>query len=353
MENNERPRKILKQWTDSRSDNQQVPYSTKKRLERKFRKIALNHEREENDVYMAVNRNEFNIHVQDEYQGYEEGPELIESNILNDLSAKDEEEGNNSEDHLSNTENNEDMYFSDDNNNSFEEIDYESDSSNVSNDNDNNVERDSVLFDLDFLSQPVCNHSQVTVGEVIFLIETFASSEGLTDKSLDYILKIIGFILGRNNLPSSLYHYKKIFSRVLYAINYYLCCLKCENVIVKAKRSEMSEELIECEVCKSKRNKNLTKGIYYVIFDLKRQFRICLEDEEVCNALSNNEGNRAERGGDIQDIFDGELYKNLKANEGVMSNLENLSVHLSWNGASWFKSNVKSGWPFQFSLNRN
>ena len=103
MENNERPRKILKQWTDSRSDNQQVPYSTKKRLERKFRKIALNHEREENDVYMAVNRNEFNIHVQDEYQGYEEGPELIESNILNDLSAKDEEEGNNSEDHLSNT----------------------------------------------------------------------------------------------------------------------------------------------------------------------------------------------------------------------------------------------------------
>lgn len=76
-----------------------------------------------------------------------------------------------------------------------------------------------------------------------------------------------------------------------------------------------------------------------------------LGDEEVCRELNDNEENRDVRRGDIQDIYDGELYKKLKSNKGILNNIENLSVHISWDGASWLDSADKSGWPFQFSLN--
>lgn len=267
MEDDERPRKILKTWTDSACSNRQVPCSTRKKLERKFRRIASSNEIQKDDAYVSANAHELNIHAQNEFQRYEEG---------RDSSTEHEAEGNNSKDQSSNITNDERMYFSD-SNNSFQEEDYDSDTSNFQNNNnmhanDNNVEGNDVLFDLDFTSQPAFNGSQVTVGEVHFLMETFASSEGLTDKSLGHMLKIMQFILGQNNLPSSLYHYEKIFSGVLSGINYYICCLKCENVIVKAKRYEMNGKPIECEVCETKRQKNLREGVYYVIFDLKRLF---------------------------------------------------------------------------------
>ena len=217
-------------------------------------------------------------------------------------------------------------------------------------------EHDLPPFDLDFLSTPLFDGSNLTIGETIFMIEAFSSRHGLTKVCIKDLLQMLQIIIGDTDLPHSMYSYERIFSELLNLIHYHVLCKECGTDLIKLNRSEMSEEVILCHNCNSANEKNFKNGSYIVMFDLKKQFKIFLEDPEIQEALRVNEVKRRkeinfENEIVIEDVYDASLYRNLKQAGNILSFDNNFSVSFNLDGASFFKSSTSSCWPIQLILN--
>ena len=53
----------------------------------------------------------------------------------------------------------------------------------------------------------------------------------------------------------------------------------------------------------------------------------------------------------IEDVYDGNLYKKLFENNGPLSQPQNLSLKFNTDGVSIFKSSGSSIWPVNFQIN--
>lgn len=216
-------------------------------------------------------------------------------------------------------------------------------------DQDENVdENENTLFDYEFLQQPLYNGSTVSLAEAIIIIETFTARTGLSNRGVQYLLDILHILIGPNCLPETIYKIKKIFSKVLNIISYYTLCPNC-NDVVKVQEGVNRIAQIVCTACGHEWKKDINDGYFFAMFDLKTQLKRFLEIPEISKALKNNETYRMSDRSNIEDIYDGELYKNLK--KTILKSASNLSFNFFLDGASFFKSGTRSCWPILLSLN--
>ena len=100
----------------------------------------------------------------------------------------------------------------------------------------------------------------------------------------------------------------------------------------------MSEEVLLCHNCNSVIEKNFKNGSYIAMFDLKKQYKIFLEDPEIQEALRVNEVKRREE----INFENSSLYRNLKQAGNILSFENNFNVSFNLDCPFFFKSSTSS-----------
>ena len=76
-------------------------------------------------------------------------------------------------------------------------------------------------FDLNFMFTPVFEGSNTTVGETMFLIETFTSRHNLNKVGFQELLDILNILIGLNALPRTIHLWDKQFLYIFSTIEYH------------------------------------------------------------------------------------------------------------------------------------
>lgn len=192
-------------------------------------------------------------------------------------------------------------------------------------------------------NQPVHDFLNCSVGDAMLLVYTFYSRHNLTWVALEDLVHLVNTILGQKSLPTTKYSYKKKFELPAYQMHIY--CIECQKYL-GGKESFGDAEQALCSICnemrsvKTKYNKN-----FFITMPIDKQITSTLE-----RAMKKNQINWSRQlHDDINDICDGELYKNLIKE---MNGKKFISLCISTDGVVLVKSSKKKSlWPIQFIIN--
>lgn len=95
----------------------------------------------------------------------------------------------------------------------------------------NENENEDILFDYEYLQQPLNNGSTVSLAEAIIIIETFRARTSSSNTGVQHLLDILHVLIGPNCLPETTHKIKNIFKKVLQIICYYTLCPYCSDVV--------------------------------------------------------------------------------------------------------------------------
>ncbi|KAJ1518889.1 hypothetical protein ONE63_011502 [Megalurothrips usitatus] len=168
---------------------------------------------------------------------------------------------------------------------------------------------------------PVYDGATISLQESLLAILTFALTHKLTGLCISGLLSLIGLHCGPNNLLMNSHYKFKICQEPLD---------KKDSVRTRDRSHKNSEYFIEFPIL-SQLQSMFTRPASYESL----QFR--------CNRVKREDTN-------IEDIYDGEIYQRF-LNSGFLSNPNNLSFFMYFDGISLFKSSTFSIWPVYFTIN--
>lgn len=223
----------------------------------------------------------------------------------------------------------------------------------------NDIEdRDDNFFDsvTDELIHP---NLECKVSNAVLMILSFFLEHQLTWVALEDLLQLFSHVLGPNShLPKTKYFFKKCFDVNDRAI-FHFYCKNCDLYLgtYEDVHHMPNDESIEsdktqkykfkkCANCEQVFSLNkMNDGKFYIQLSIKAQIEEKLKiDPNILNFNTNPNPNNS-----IGDIFDGDLYKSLKAKT---ANFKLLTLTLNTDGVRVFKSKAKSSlWPVQMILN--
>ena len=196
------------------------------------------------------------------------------------------------------------------------------------------------ISDEDFNKLPIYEGTQLTLGESILLIMTFALTHNLTGKAFSDFLDVIRLHCKESNLlPSTVYELKQWYQGLKIApLKHYYCgeCLL-----------SLKEDTAVCPNSKcNKRFKNIGDKSFFVEISLVEQIKKLYSEADFRKNLVNNDVLRTAY--PLRDIYDGEYYRQITMNDNATDRLT-----FTWNtdGVPLFKSSKTSMWPFFLAVN--
>lgn len=196
--------------------------------------------------------------------------------------------------------------------------------------------------------KPIFEGSDITVGQVVTMIYSYALRHSITKLALQDLLKLINTIVGPNNIPSSIYMINKYVQSSEEKTKLHFYCPNCLQYI--GYFTEASGH-ITCNNCEREyeRPNLVKKGTFFIVNSLKCQLKEMFQESGTCisEKLNYRFTRQKLHPNNFEDIYDGELYK---AIEGL-NDANNIS--LSWNtdGVPVFNSSNVSMWPIQCTIN--
>ncbi|KAK3107448.1 hypothetical protein FSP39_014874 [Pinctada imbricata] len=192
-------------------------------------------------------------------------------------------------------------------------------------------------------SKPLYPGCEITVGAFMLLLATFVTKHNIIGDGIQQLLNIIGLVLPtEHRLCKSLYYFKEYFKNLRNPlIKHYYCkfCLKYIN----------EENTERCPNPQCRRQLRNDCKEYFLEISVVDQLRTLFSKKNFVENLQwrfNRPANNL-----YEDIYDGELYKQMFANGGVLSNENNVSFVLNTDGAPVFKSSKVSIWPIYLIIN--
>lgn len=204
------------------------------------------------------------------------------------------------------------------------------DSSSSENDNDgDDDENNKILYP----------GSPLTVAQSMIIILSLLIRFQLTGSCLASILEVIAMHCIQPNLcKKTLYFFKKFFRNIgAPLIRHYYCstCLK-----------KLPTHLSKCTHCKK------FKGINYLIeIPLLVQLQILFKRPGFFASLRHRFTRKKQNEENLEDIYDGNVYKELSKEGNILSDVNNISLTWNTDGVPLFKSSKTSIWPFYFTIN--
>lgn len=190
--------------------------------------------------------------------------------------------------------------------------------------------------------------------DAITMILAYFLQHHLTWVALEDLLKLFHNILGDDsNLPKTKYFFEKFFGPHQQSI-FHFYCKECMVYIdtyknLRSRQDEKDKQKDEscdtCTVCATTYSlKKMNGGHFFIEIPLREQIEKKIsENTDILNY--NTESNSNE----ITDIFDGELYKSLRAKVGPGPLI---TLTLNTDGVRVFKSKRKASlWPIQMFIN--
>lgn len=187
------------------------------------------------------------------------------------------------------------------------------------------------------------------------MILAFFLQHHLTWAALEDLLKLFHNILGdESNLPKTKYFFKKCFNQNQKAI-FHFYCKSCKMYIdtydgIRSRQEERIERKDDtcdaCSICGSAYSlSKMNDGHFFVELPLRDQIEKKLAENSDILTYNTDSSNS----NDITDIFDGELYKSLRAKVG---NGPLITLTLNTDGVRVYKSKRKASlWPIQLFIN--
>ncbi|KAK0175096.1 hypothetical protein PV327_008876 [Microctonus hyperodae] len=186
---------------------------------------------------------------------------------------------------------------------------------------------------------PLYDGAQITVGESMHSILTLALTENITGTCLDYILKLIALhIPPSQHFNDTIYKFWKYFSSLKTPIKKHYYCSNCSAAL------ENEDSLCNCQEASQKS--------YFLEMPIISQLQSMymradfVDDLDFCfSPLRKTSENN------IEDIYDGQLYRDASEHHKILSNKNNLSFMWYTDGAPLYKSRKYSVWMFNLIIN--
>ncbi|XP_022109468.1 uncharacterized protein LOC110989402 isoform X2 [Acanthaster planci] len=199
--------------------------------------------------------------------------------------------------------------------------------------------------DMNKASQPILPGSELSVGQVVTMIFAYALKHSLTKLAIQDLLKLIDTIVGPSNIPGTLFMLNKYIQSAQEKIKVHFYCPACLIYIGEF----ANEGLITCSNCNAQHSRcDLVKeGTFFLVSSLKSQLTEIFDDSVISQHLSYKQTRQKLSPNNIEDIFDGRVYKSVPK----LRSVNNISMMWNTNGVPVFKSSKVSMWPIQCIIN--
>ena len=197
--------------------------------------------------------------------------------------------------------------------------------------------------DMDTGDRPIYPGASLSVAQSALLLLTLALRHNLTGECLSDILSVVALhCLSANAIHSSIYRFRKYFSNLQTPLIFHRYCKKCEHLF--------KEKADNCPVCTSNTadSKNVS---YFVEIPLVHQLQQFFKRKTFHQKLLSRFDRKKKQPDNIEDIYDGELYKSYMSGDGFLTNPNNVSFMWYTDGVPLFKSSKISIWPLFLSIN--
>jgi hypothetical protein len=171
------------------------------------------------------------------------------------------------------------------------------------------------------------------------MVLTFALNHHLTGKCIGDLLKLLSLhCIAPNNCLTSLYHFKKFFANEDEPLRRHYFCNFCQLP------QEVEGVCGEC-------HENSGRS-YFITVPIIPQLRTMLKRTGFYEKLSHRFDRVKVHADNLEDIYDGEIYKEFNVNGGGFLANQN-AISFCWNsdGVPMFKSSKYSIWPFFLRIN--
>ena len=192
--------------------------------------------------------------------------------------------------------------------------------------------------------QKIFKGSNVTISAAMVLILSYSIRFSLSSTALSNLLLLFNLLLPKDSrLCKTLHHFRKHFQLIKTPMNYHHYCSKC-----LAKRS--SSSLKNCANCGFDLTVTDNKG-YFLEFPIANQLKSFFKRKDFYENLQYRFKHKKKQKGNLEDIYDREIYlKDFKDN-GFLSNKDNISFLWNTDGVPLFKSSKISIWSIFLVIN--
>ncbi|KAK3922482.1 Halomucin, partial [Frankliniella fusca] len=188
-------------------------------------------------------------------------------------------------------------------------------------------------------NRPIYPGAQINFKESLLAILTFILTHKLTGLCVSDLLSLIMLHCGADNICLSTLHrfrnYFKMIGKNLITCHYF--CSECELPL--ANRGTI------CATCENSKN-----TAYFIEFPIVTQLQSMYKRAGFYDSLMFRFHRRKKDDSNVEDIYDGLIYKDL-IRTGFLSNRNNISFFMYFDGIALFKSSTFSIWPVYLTIN--
>ncbi|KAK3930290.1 Sodium/potassium/calcium exchanger 1 [Frankliniella fusca] len=211
-------------------------------------------------------------------------------------------------------------------------------------------------------NRPLYNGARITLKQSATAILTFALTHNLSGVCIDDLLSLISLHCGPDNLCiKSLHLFKKYFAMLgqEHIVRHYYCSV-CESLLpskdslcatcAQNNLNRNEENEADPDNPDANENENKSKALYFIEFSLTRQLQNLYKRPGFIESLQFKTIRVKKNLHNIEDLYDGNMYLE-STDEGFLSNPNNISFTMYFDGVSIFKSAKFSIWPIYLSIN--
>lgn len=186
--------------------------------------------------------------------------------------------------------------------------------------------------------------ASVTIGAAMLLLAVFVVEYNLTSEATQHLLQMMSVVLPAGNLlPQSLGRFRKFFLHLRNPVTKHFFCSVCLTYLT-------STDVVVCpnSMCSQDLSQKDAKS-YFIEIPVVSQLKTLFRRPGFYSSLQHRFIRRKQHPDNIEDIYDGELYKSLSTS-GVLTR-DDISFVLNTDGVPVFKSSKVSIWPVFVVIN--
>ena len=191
---------------------------------------------------------------------------------------------------------------------------------------------------------PLYPGASITVNITMVLILAFAVRHKLTHEAILDLLYLINKICPQpNNVCKTLYNFRKYFSYLLTPVNFCYYCINCFGLV-----NSLADNV--CLTC-GKTFTTIKELSYFLHFSVSDQIKSLFARKNFFNNIQHRFLRTKFHECNYEDLYDGLLYKQHMASNGILACKNNISLTWNVDGLPLFKSSKYSLWPMYLIVN--
>ena len=193
-------------------------------------------------------------------------------------------------------------------------------------------------------NKPIYPGHWLTVHCALVLVLTYSVAHAITGSQLSDLLTLVSyFMLESHPAFKSIHMFKKYFADIESPLVKHYYCSKCFSKLT------VGAEICPNEFCtEDYRNK---KKSYFIEMPITNQIRNLFARDGFVEKLQHRFTRKRTVVNNIEDLYDGILYKEMFENNGPLSNPYNISFCWNTDGIPVFKSSKFQLWPMYLAIN--